>query len=103
ENWFEDFGEARLVRGKTRIKIRPDFAAIVDTKSYHVFLTPYGDCGGLYVSARSATYFDVREHGATTSVPFAYRIVSRPRHVAQKRLAKVNLPEVPQPKRRPRR
>ena len=100
ESWFEDFGEARLVRGKTRVKIRADFAAIVDTKSYQVFITPYGDCAGLYVSARAAKYFDVREHGGTTrSVAFAYRIVARPRHSDHKRLAKINLPKLPQPPR----
>jgi hypothetical protein len=32
---------------------------------YHVFLTPDGDCEGLYVIARTATGFEVRElrHG----------------------------------------
>ena len=51
ESQFEDFGEARLVKGRARVAIDRDFAAVADTRQYHVFLTPYGDSHGLYVSA----------------------------------------------------
>ena len=39
ESWFEDFGEATLVCGEASIPLDPDFAAVVDTAKYHVFLT----------------------------------------------------------------
>jgi len=97
ETWFEDFGEARLVRGKARVKISPDFAAIVDTKGYYVFLTPHGDSAGLFVTARGPGGFEVREQGGgTSSLSFAYRIVAHPLQASDnKRLAKIKLPPLP--------
>jgi hypothetical protein len=42
ESWFEDFGEAKLVKGKAEVKIDPDFAKTVNLKTrYHVFVTPH--------------------------------------------------------------
>jgi hypothetical protein len=97
ETWFEDFGEAKLVRGKARVKISPDFAAIVDTKTYYVFLTPHGDSAGLFVTSRTSGGFEVREQGrGTSSLSFAYRIVAHPRQASDnKRLAKIKLPPLP--------
>ena len=94
---FEDFGEAKLVRGKARVKISADFAAIVDTKDYYVFLTPHGDSAGLFVTARTFAGFEVREQGrGTSSLSFAYRIVAHPRQASDnKRLAKIKLPPLP--------
>ena len=34
---------------------------------YHVFLTPNGDCKGLYIAAKTPTSFEVRELGGGTS------------------------------------
>jgi len=97
ETWYEDFGEAKLVRGKARVKISPDFAAIVDTKAYYVFLTPQGDSAGLFVAARRSGDFEVREQGGgTSSLSFAYRIIAHPRQSDNTRLAKVKLPPLPQ-------
>jgi hypothetical protein len=97
ETWFEDFGEAKLVRGKARVKISPDFKAIVDTKAYYVFLTPHGDSAGLFVTARTSGGFEVREQGGgTSSLSFAYRIVAHPLQASDnKRLAKIKLPPLP--------
>ena len=39
ESWFEDFGEARLKDGRAHIELDPDFAALVATSSYQVFVT----------------------------------------------------------------
>jgi len=51
ENWFEDFGHAKLVNGRAVITIEPVFAETVNTEGdYHVFVTPKGNCSGLYVS-----------------------------------------------------
>jgi len=45
-----------------------------------VFLTPSGDCKGLYVGQRSAGGFEVRElGGGTSSIEFDYRIVAERR------------------------
>src|SRR4030095_2228050 len=63
ESWFEDFGEASLRQGRAIVRLPADFAPLVHTKGYHIFLTPYGECGGLYVSTRTRTQFEVRELG----------------------------------------
>jgi hypothetical protein len=79
ENWFEDAGTAQLVNGSGRVNLESVFGKTVNTGvEYHVFLTPDGDCKGLYVSARSASGFEVRElGGGTSSVAFEYRIMAK--------------------------
>jgi hypothetical protein len=95
ESWFEDFGAGRLVRGRAAIKLDPTFRAVV-RGAYHVFLTPEGDCRGLYVAAKSPRGFEVRElQGGRTSVPFSYRIVARRRDVTGPRFARVQPPKLP--------
>jgi hypothetical protein len=93
ESWFEDFGETTLVSGKARVDLDPDFAALVDSASYHVFLTPYGDCNGLCASSRSTRGFDVVETGGGVSnVRFSYRIVAKRKDIVGERLARVEAP-----------
>ena len=44
---------------------------------YHVFLTPNGDCKGLYVIQKTASSFEVHElGGGSSNVSFDYRIVA---------------------------
>jgi hypothetical protein len=62
ESWFEDFGEARLVKGKANVKLEAGFLSVVKTEGYHVFLTPHGDSNGLYISHRKKG-FEVKEQG----------------------------------------
>jgi hypothetical protein len=78
QNWFEDFGSGRLESGIGRIALESTFAQTVDAASdYHVFLTPEGECRGLYVSNKSASGFEVHElGGGQSNVAFAYRIVA---------------------------
>lgn len=48
---FEDFGSAQLSAGSAVITLEPEFPQTVNTRmEYHVFLTPNGDCKGLYIS-----------------------------------------------------
>jgi len=79
ENWFEDFGSGTLAHGAATVALDPTFASTVNTTAdYHVFLTPKGDCQGLYVTNETATSFGVRELGAGGSnVAFDYRIVAK--------------------------
>ncbi len=98
ENWFEDFGSAALAGGRASVTLDPDFAAVVNTADYRVFLTPEGDSRGLYVSSKSATGFTVREQqGGTSSLAFSYRVVARRKDVEAGRLAKFSLPALPTP------
>ena len=96
ECWFEDFGRARLVRGKAHVRLDRTFAQIVRTGDYHVFLSPEGRSRGLYVSRRTRGGFEVREqNGGTSTVPFSYRIVARRRGVDAPRFKRVKLPARP--------
>ena len=96
ESWFEDFGEASLDHGRLRVSLDADFASAIDTGKYHVFLTPYGDSNGLYVSHRDRLGFEVREHqGGTNNITFSYRVVAKRKDIAGERLAHVTPWPVP--------
>jgi len=93
ESWFEDFGRARLARGRVFVKLEGVFAALVRLDEYHVFLTAEGDCNGLYVHRTSRSGFEVRERqGGRSDTPFSYRIVAKRKDVRGQRLARVKLP-----------
>jgi len=93
ESWFEDFGEAKLVKGKAAVKIDKDFAGVAKTDAYHVFLSPYGESNGLYVSRRNRNGFEVREQsGGRNTLTFSYRVVARRKDVPSERLPKFDAP-----------
>jgi hypothetical protein len=79
EAWFEDFGSSELKDGAVTVSIDSLFAQTVNLNiDYHVFLTPLGDCNGLYVTNKTATGFEVRElGGGGSNINFDYRIVAR--------------------------
>ncbi len=81
ENWFEDFGADELRDGAAEVTLDPTFALTVNLETdYHVFLTPKGDCEGLYVTNETATGFQVRElRGGKSNVGFDYRIIAKRR------------------------
>jgi hypothetical protein len=89
ENWFEDFGSGHLVNGSAVVNLEPVFAQTVNTDmDYHVFLTPRGDCEGLYMANSTAGSFEVRElHHGLSRVAFDYRIVARRKGYEDIRLA----------------
>jgi hypothetical protein len=93
ECWFEDFGEAKLVKGRAKVELEPGFASLVKTDNYHVFLTPYGASNGLYVSRRGKSEFEVAEQNdGKSNLSFSFRIAARRKDVDGKRLAKVRQP-----------
>jgi len=87
KNWFEDFGSAQLVGGVATIKLDSRFMQTVNTtQEYHVFLTPNGDCKGLYVHQKTAGDFEVRELGnGNSNVKFDYRITALRKNYESKR------------------
>jgi hypothetical protein len=89
ENWFEDFGQAKLVNGHAVLTIEPVFAETVNTEGdYHVFVTPNGNCRGLYIANRGPGSFEVRElNKGKTNITFDYRIVAKRRAYERVRLA----------------
>lgn len=78
KNWFEDVGSDHLVGGAAVVNLDPDFIDTVNTAmEYNVFLTPYGDCKGLFVTNRTANSFEVHElGGGSSSISFGYRIMA---------------------------
>ena len=91
ENWFEDFGSGQLSGGSAKIPLDPAFASTVNSgETYHVFLTPRGECEGLYVAATTASGFEVRElHHGTSNISFDYRIIAKRRGYERVRLEDV--------------
>jgi hypothetical protein len=89
ENWFEDIGSARLANGSAVVQLESTFAQTVNSGvEYHVFLTPKGDCKGLYVTNETTDSFEVRElGGGRANIGFDYRIVARRKGYENVRLA----------------
>jgi hypothetical protein len=79
DNWFEDAGSGQLSSGMSVVDLESTFAETVNTNlDYRVFLTPNGDCKGLYVAQKSPTSFIVRElGGGTSNIAFDYRIMAK--------------------------
>ncbi|HEX4954830.1 MAG TPA: hypothetical protein VF017_15680 [Thermoanaerobaculia bacterium] len=96
ENWFEDFGRAALVNGRAAVAIDEVFAETVNIgEGYLVFLTPKGDCNGLYVAKQTATSFEVRElNGGRRSIGFDYRLVAKRKGYEDVRLQAIAIEDV---------
>jgi hypothetical protein len=98
ESWIEDFGTEKIASGKADVSLDPDFAAVVHTDDYKVFLTPLGDSKGLYVAQQSAAGFSVREQqGGTSTLSFHWRVVARPAVAAEKKAQRLAKFEPPKP------
>jgi hypothetical protein len=89
EDWFEDAGSGQLSGGEAVVNIESVFGETINAGvEYHVFLTPNGDCKGLYVAQKSATSFVVKElSGGTSSIAFDYRIMAKRKGFESVRLA----------------
>ncbi len=76
----EDVGEADIVAGEGYVRLDAHFATLLDShSSYLVFLTPQGDCRGLYATQKTLSGFYVRElQGGRSSIAFDYRVVAKP-------------------------
>jgi hypothetical protein len=78
EPTIEDVGRGELVAGSASVSIAGDFRQTIDGSDYLVFLTPHGDCNGLYIASETASGFVVREsHGGRSTLAFDYRIVAQ--------------------------
>jgi len=93
EVWFEDFGSGTLTGGITTVFVDAKFVQTVNMNGYHVFVTPKGDCKGLFVSNETSKSFEVRElGGGQSSVQFDYRIVAHRNGYDSLRLPAAKLP-----------
>ncbi len=101
EAWVEDFGRGTLAGDKADIKLDANFAALVHTDDYHIFVTAHGP-QHLHIEQQNATGFRVvataiggavggpkpAEGGGT----FAWRVVAKRKDITGERLAKVAVP-----------
>jgi hypothetical protein len=93
ESWFEDFGIGHLVNGQAEVHLAADFASVVNSDSYHVFMTEYEDNNALYVTKRTNTGFVVRAKSSKTATgTFSYRVVAKRKDIAGPRFEKVTIP-----------
>ncbi len=108
ECWVEDFGEGTLVSGKASVALDADFATLVHTDDYHVFITDHDGHHHPAVTARTASGFTVEADTALASLKgkkvteltgtFSYRVVAKPKTTAKvERLAKAMMPNLPLP------
>jgi hypothetical protein len=105
EAWFEDYGEGKLVNGKAEVPLDPDFAAVVDPGSYHVFVTEHDDHHALTVKGRGPAGFSVHaddvvvkakgKQAAQVSGTFSWRVVAKRKDTPGKRLERVEIPPPP--------
>jgi hypothetical protein len=94
EVWFEDFGSGQLIGGITTIQLDAKFAQTVNlSQGYHVFVTPKGDCKGLFVTNETNSSFEVRElSGGQSSINFDFRIVAHRNGYEKTRMPAATLP-----------
>jgi hypothetical protein len=93
ESWLEDFGVGQLVDGQAQVQLEAGFAAVVNSDSYHVFITEYEDHNALYVVNRTNTGFGVRAKTSNTARgAFSYRIVAKRKDIEGPRLERVRIP-----------
>ena len=92
EAYFEDIGGATLQQGRVEVALDPDFNAVVKGDDYRVFLTPEGDCKGLFVSRKGPNRFVVEElQGGKSTIPFSYRVMASAWTTVGKRMEKVDV------------
>ncbi len=85
------------------VSLEPVFAGLVNLEAgYHVYLTPLGDCQGLYVADKAADSFEVRElGGGQANLSFDYRIVAHQAGYEGVRLQEVAIESPAETERRP--
>lgn len=80
ETLFMDFGIGQLTNGMAHIEIDPDLSINILVDEDHpikIFITPEGECNGVYVTNKSAEGFDVVElMGGKSNVAFSWQIVA---------------------------
>jgi hypothetical protein len=72
----EDWGIAELKDGKAFVGLSEEFIALMSDKAeYAVFLTPEGECNGLYVSKKEFYGFEVRElNNGKSNIHFSWQV-----------------------------
>ena len=88
EVWLVDMGTSKLRNGECYVKLDEQFRKIIhvgddelsltDENPYRVFLTPLGDCNGLYVAKKDKDGFLVKElRGGKSNVQFEWVVYAK--------------------------
>jgi hypothetical protein len=96
ESWFEDFGEGYLECGTAEVTFDPNFAAVANMETFHVFVTEYDKHNDLCVTDRTPRGFRVKARDDASSGAFSWRVVAKRKDIVGERLAKVTMPPEPQ-------
>jgi hypothetical protein len=76
--WVEDIGEMKIVKGRAVVRLRKEFDNLVRSRDYQIFLTEYGNLGGVFVAKRGAHGFVVKaRRGRRARGRVGYRVVAR--------------------------
>jgi hypothetical protein len=72
----EDWGIAELKNGKAFVGFSEEFVALMSDKAeYAIFLTPEGECNGLYVSKKEFYGFEVKElNNGKSNIRFSWQV-----------------------------
>jgi hypothetical protein len=86
--WVEDIGEVKIRRGRAAVRLRKEFDDLVRSRDYQIFLTEYGNLGGVYIAKRSAHGFVVKaRRGRRARGRVGYRVVAKRADAAAARAA----------------
>jgi len=90
ENWFEDFGEGKLVNGHCRVELDPLFLETVTIDAENpmrVFIELHDEyCNGVAVKKDLSSFEVVERHGGSSGGTFDYRVVAKRKGFESKRL-----------------
>src|SRR3990170_7781315 len=92
ENWFEDFGEGKIVNGRTYIELDPMFLQTVNIDDRHpmkVFITLTSGEPVNFVVNKGSTGFEVVVSDKTSEATFDYRVVAKRKGHEDLRMAKM--------------
>jgi len=91
-SYFEDMGTGQVTGGSGSVTLDPMFVSTVSTDDYFVYLTPEGDCRGLYVESKSPNGFTVGElMGGSSTLKFSWRVVAKRTGITNERFAPVSM------------
>jgi hypothetical protein len=79
--WTEEVGEVELIGGWAEVPLGVEFAALVDTSDYQVFVTSY-DAVPVFVQNRTPGGFEIHvlpavHHKSPRATRCAYRVLAR--------------------------
>lgn len=76
---FEDYGQGKLVNGRTHVEIDPIIAKNILVNEQHplrVYIQLEGECNGVFVTNKTATSFDVVElANGHSNIAFQYHLI----------------------------